>query len=223
MPFTKTWYNLTSSYSMPALLYHEVEGNVMSGFDYLYKRGYSTADINSCFKNERKKVIITFDDGYADIYTKVFPLFKKYGFTATVFLTTDFVGKEDYLSWSQVQELKSSGFRFESHGTAHRKLGEIELSQAEEEVRASKSVFKEKLGTETEYFAYPHGSYSAVVIKLLKDSGYKGAFTNIFGFNHNALNHFKLCRIEVYPSDTVFDLKLKLSGLQNWLYVKKYL
>src|SRR5690554_6317719 len=50
-------------------------------------------------KKGERIVIITFDDGYADNYTQAFPILKRYGFTATVFLVTDHVNQEHVFWW----------------------------------------------------------------------------------------------------------------------------
>jgi len=55
-------------------------------------------------------VSINLDDGYMDNYTHAFPVLKKYGLPATVFLTTDVIGKENLFWWDQVfQAIRHSG------------------------------------------------------------------------------------------------------------------
>lgn len=53
---------------------------------------------------------INLDDGYMDNYTQAFPILKKYGLPATVFLTTDFVGQSHLFWWDEVfQIMRSAG------------------------------------------------------------------------------------------------------------------
>lgn len=51
---------------------------------------------------------INFDDGYMDNYLHGFPVLKKYGVPATIFLTTDFIGKEHLFWWDEVFKIISS-------------------------------------------------------------------------------------------------------------------
>ncbi|NMB58147.1 MAG: polysaccharide deacetylase family protein [Chloroflexi bacterium] len=46
-----------------------------------------------------RSALITFDDGYADNYTRAYPLLKKHGLGALIFITTDFVGKSKPSFW----------------------------------------------------------------------------------------------------------------------------
>ena len=47
----------------------------------------------------KKPVVLTFDDGYADTYSIVYPIMKEYGFAATVFINPGDVGTR--LTWDR--------------------------------------------------------------------------------------------------------------------------
>ena len=57
----------------------------------------------------RKSVVITIDDGYRSTYEIAYPILKKYGFPATVFLYSDFVGAADAMTWAQMKEMVALG------------------------------------------------------------------------------------------------------------------
>jgi len=63
-----------------------------------------------------RTISITFDDGYRDNYTYAFPILKKYGLPATVFIIVNEVGRLDRLSWDEIKEMQDSGIiTFGSH------------------------------------------------------------------------------------------------------------
>ena len=62
------------------------------------------------YKLPENSVLVTFDDGYKNNYVEAFPILKKYGIKATIFLNTKYIGKNDfYLNWDQVREMYDSG------------------------------------------------------------------------------------------------------------------
>ena len=89
-------------------------------------------------------VVITFDDGFRDFYTNAFPILEKYGFTATMFLSTGFINNGSRfkggkcLSWDEVRELHNKGIEFGSHTVTHPQLKTLNKKQIEYEVRKSK-------------------------------------------------------------------------------------
>ncbi|MDP8229682.1 MAG: polysaccharide deacetylase family protein [Candidatus Gorgyraea atricola] len=54
---------------------------------------------------------INLDDGYMDNYLNAYPVLKKYGVPATIFLTTDYIGKEEVFWWDRVFNIQKSQFR----------------------------------------------------------------------------------------------------------------
>jgi len=77
----------------------------------------------------RKYCVLTFDDGYRDFYAVAWPILKKHGFTATMFLPTGFIGNErnalngkDCLTWNEVQALAQNGTAFGAHTVSHVQL-----------------------------------------------------------------------------------------------------
>lgn len=73
------------------------------------------------YKLPKNSILITFDDGYKNNYTNAFPILKKYGIKATIFLNTRYVGKDPYyLNWSEIKEMYESGLiDFQMHTHSH--------------------------------------------------------------------------------------------------------
>src|SRR3989344_3024981 len=66
-------------------------------------------------KIPKRACAINFDDGRSDGYTTIFPILKKYGIHATFYVITDFLGKQEYMSWEQVDRLYREGHEIGSH------------------------------------------------------------------------------------------------------------
>jgi peptidoglycan/xylan/chitin deacetylase (PgdA/CDA1 family) len=135
----------------------------------------------------KRSVVITIDDGYASAHRHALPLLRKYGFPATVFVYTDFVGGGgDSLSWSQLQELAASGLvDIQAHSKSHRNLlerGAAESDQQyrqvlEQEVRAPREVLERRLPVQVRHYAFPYGDANELVLDLLARQRYELAVT----------------------------------------------
>lgn len=173
-------------------------------------------------------VLITFDDGYEDNYRVAYPILKKYNFTATVFLITDFVGQNSrYLTWEQVGEMQNAGLVFESHTLSHILLPKCSTEEIRAQLVKSKEAMEWHLGRKAEYLAYPGGVYDQKVVNLTKEAGYRAAFTVDLGRDLKHCELFTLNRIPIFGGPHSFFhfwLRLKftqaISALQN---IKTYL
>jgi peptidoglycan/xylan/chitin deacetylase (PgdA/CDA1 family) len=168
----------------------------------------------------KKKVVLTFDDGYADFTTHALPLLQKFRFTATVMLVSDRIG--GWNSWDEglaepvpliglaaIREAQSAGITFGSHGRTHRKLSVLDPEDARAEVSESKSALEDLLGAPVEIFCYPHGDSSPQLRAMVRDAGYTAAFGN----TEQEHERYNLSRIDgVKASKAGLDWSLRVSG-----------
>lgn len=148
--------------------------------------------------------VITFDDGYEDIF-QVRDFLKENNIFPTIFVlsNTDSANREEmetdraFLSTSQIKELKEGGWEVGSHSKTHPNLELISSADMWEEVGGSKRGLEERLGFPIEYFAYPKGVYTKDVLSAVKDAGYNLGFSVNDGFIESKTNGFLIPRVGV--------------------------
>jgi peptidoglycan/xylan/chitin deacetylase (PgdA/CDA1 family) len=135
-------------------------------------------------------VSLTFDDGYESVYTTVFPEMAGRGITGTVFPVVGSVGRENrwdvrlsfkrfkHLSWEHLGELSRAGFEIGSHTISHRDLTRMDLPSLRRELRDSKHMLEDSLGTGVRSVAFPFGRHNPRVIDEAVDAGYKCGFAS---------------------------------------------
>lgn len=167
----------------------------------------------------KKAVMITIDDGYRSVYDIAYPILKKYGYSATLFVYTNYVGvSSKAITWKQLRELKSNGFTIGSHTIMHSDLskpGEHETKETYEqrmhrELFDSKRIIDKKLNQNTFFFAYPFGRANAKAIAAARQAGYRMAVTVNRGGNAFFANPFLLRRDQILKKDmATFKKRLK--------------
>jgi peptidoglycan/xylan/chitin deacetylase (PgdA/CDA1 family) len=158
----------------------------------------------------KKSVMITMDDGYRSVYEVAYPILKKYDFTATLFIYTNFVGASKMaVSWDQLKKMKADGFSIGSHTIYHSDLtipkdGETKadwMARINEELYGSKKIIDKKLGQDTYLLAYPYGNYDQRSINIAKEAGYKIAMSVQRGGNPFFANALFLRRDQILQKD----------------------
>lgn len=167
----------------------------------------------------KKSVMITVDDGYRSVYDVAYPILKKYGFTATIFIYTNFVGvSSKAITWDQLREMKTNGFTIGSHTIAHSDLskqGDDEdeaayLRRLRHEIKQSKDLIDSKLDQDTMFFAYPFGRANGTAVMICHEAGYRLAVTVNRGGNAVFANPFMLRRDQILKRDmATFTKRLK--------------
>jgi len=129
-----------------------------------------------------RPVVLTFDDGFEDFHRQAMPLLDRYGYTATVFVTTGWVqdagphaaGRRPgrMLSWSQIAEAARAGIEIGAHSWQHRQLDQLPGRLLREELYASKAHLEDRLGFGIPGLAYPFGYSDAMVRQVARDAGH---------------------------------------------------
>ncbi len=202
------------------LNYHKIDHTFISlavrpeDFDsqmkYLHDNGYHTINPDELYdalagngQLPENPVLITFDDGYEDNYTNAYPILKKYGFKATIFVVTGFLDrhKKGYLSWDQAREMNKNGINIESHTVNHKSMTDLTDDELRSELVDSKKKAENELGHEVSYVAYPTGTYNLHIAQMVKEAGYKAAFTIKYGNVDKASNIFALERVPIFHTE----------------------
>jgi polysaccharide deacetylase len=176
---------------------------------YLVDHGYHTITPDELYealqgsgKLPERPVLITFDDGYEDNYTNAYPILRKYGLKATIFVVTGFLSKRDgYLTWDQLREMEQNGITIESHTVTHAPLPELPDDRIYEELAESKRQAEEELGHPIEYIAYPTGVHDLHIAEIARACGYKAGFTVKYSNVDKNSNIFALERVPIFRTE----------------------
>ncbi|PZP98670.1 MAG: hypothetical protein DI587_13740 [Variovorax paradoxus] len=139
-----------------------------------------------------RAVVVTVDDGYASFHQHAWPVLRRLGLPATLFVYTDFIGAGLAVGWPQLQELAASGLvDVQVHSKTHRNLIERQAGESDEryrqsldqEIRVPRELLQQRLPTPVQHYAYPFGDANEQVLELLARQHYRLAVTVTPGGN----------------------------------------
>ena len=158
----------------PALIFHSFNNNFNSDkfYDLSIESFISLINFISEKINPRK-ITITFDDGFKSIIPAVEISLKK-GYKTIVFIISDYIDKDGFLSEKDIKYLHSIGCKIGSHSKSHKDLSKVKNDILKTELIESKKVLERITGVKVNYFAFPYGSHNKLSIKKAK---------NIYKFN----------------------------------------
>ena len=178
---------------------------------YLKDKKYSVISLDEIGLDNKivKPVVITFDDGYENNYTHAYPILKKYGFKATIFIITDLLERPLYLKKSQIK-VSSDVFSFQSHTMSHKKLTELSDEKLKNQLEESKKRIEDITHQDVFALAFPYGKYNDNVLKEVKKY-YSMSFTVNYGYLVETSDNYEIPRIGIGPNDTISVFKKKLT------------
>jgi len=179
----------------------------------LIKRGFKFITFEDIVKNnydlDNRNVVLTFDDGCESLYYNAFPILKKYGIKAVIYVVAKSIGARNVvwplnenldplniLNKEQILEMTNYGIEIGSHLCNHVHLPNLSVTEIKNELFESKKILQNELGKEIYSVAYPFGSYNREVLKIAAQASYQYGVTTKKGSNLNA-NDLELFRIPV--------------------------
>lgn len=242
---------------IPALMYHKVstteletknkifitQKKLESQFFQLRARGLTplTFEQYDQFRNgtiplsafPERPVFLTFDDGYEDNYTLLFPLLKKFNFTCTIFALGDRSIRIN--NWDnddkaiatplmtdvQLKEMSSYGIEFGSHTMTHPHLPALSQEQIYAELSESKKTLESLTGKPVISFAYPYGELNDTAKEIAADCGYRYAISTDSGGLRIEDDPFRIWRAYIFPHETFFSFMKKSSPWYRSYYLRK--
>ena len=241
-PDKKGGLTLQGYQTVPVLSYHDLspdESKEMTVSQAMFEqqmgllreKGYRVISMDQLFdfleykaSIPPKSVVITIDDGWFSAYEIAFPILKKYGYPATLFVYTDIIDTTPKaLSWNLLQEMAAQGIDVQCHTQSHRNLTLPEKEESfkdyfhnlERELSGCKETIQRKLNLEVKYLAYPSGDTTPLVVELAKKLGYRGAFTLKGGGNPLFIHPYRVNRSVVHGDFTLSEFEKNLTIFQE--------
>lgn len=171
--------------------------------------------------DERPSVVLTFDDGFADVYDHAWPLLRERRLPFTMYLATAYVGGRMHwegstataagsaLTWPQIREMVDSGLCTVGNHT-HRHVRPEVLSA--DELDECTAVIEREAGKVPRHFAYPWGIRVERMEGQLAER-FRSSVTGDLGRNRPGQHRMRLLRLPVRRTDPLPFFEAKLRGL----------
>lgn len=163
--------SLESLFVRPSELRGHIEVLLENGYRFIFADEYGMYG--------EKTVIMSFDDGYVDNYTEMFPIIKEYNVKVTVFMVAGYIGGGEFLSADQIREMSESGLvSFQSHTYNHRSLKGLTEDELAFEFSESNRIIEDITGRPVRALCYPTGAYDESTLSVAKNY-YDFAYTTV--------------------------------------------
>jgi len=212
---------------VPILLYHHILNNKADNIytvssakfrdqmQYLKENNYSTIEPEILIKAiiegvdlPEKPVLISFDDGNENVFLNAFPIMEEFDFSGTVYIISNRLNIDGFLSIEQINTLTNNGWVVGSHGNSHVDVVENPYALSDE-VAVSKEKLEEALSIKITTFAYPFGKADSLSKDWVKRIGYTAGMGLGIQNTHTKNDIWYLSRRQV-NSDTTLDEFIQL-------------
>jgi GT2 family glycosyltransferase/peptidoglycan/xylan/chitin deacetylase (PgdA/CDA1 family) len=198
---------------------------------WLQRRGYHVLSLDEYLQHRaddrlppERSIVLTIDDGYAEVAEAVEDVLQRCGFSATLFLVSEALGGANtwdrdgplagrrMLSWDTIARFGGRLVTVGAHSRTHALLTTLSPNAVRSEIAGSRDDLAQRLSGDVQAFAYPYGASNPECQTVAEQAGLVASFTMRPGFNCPATPPHQLRRTEVYGTDSLLRF-----GLAVWL------
>lgn len=224
---------LPAGVKLPVLEYHAVSDDIWDGADsslfvspaaleeeivWLKKQGYTFITFEDLARlgEIEKPVLLTFDDGYENIYSELFPILQRQQVKATVFLIGQKIGEEHHVTAAQVREMAASGLvSVQSHTNTHHKFVGVSKEDCLRDFRQSQLVLARLTGRVPFVLCYPYGKADAAADAAAREAFSFALYVQRTPYGYISGNDpYKIYRHEVVRGTSLSQFK---RDFNNWV------
>ena len=202
--------------------------NFQKQMNFMNNNGYETITFDKLNINipNKKFFIITFDDGYKDVFVNALPILKKHNFSSICFFVTDFIGQHniwddnkknfsrlDLMNIDDIKTWYNNGMSIGAHTSNHKNLKSLNHNEKYSQIIGPKDFFKKKMSINIDTFSYPFGSFDNDSINLVKENYSFAVTTKRSRFISNKFDPFELPRVPINKTDNMFKFFLKIKTI----------
>jgi peptidoglycan/xylan/chitin deacetylase (PgdA/CDA1 family) len=202
---------------------------------WLKRLGYQAISLEAYLHYRRqhgrpppRAVVITIDDGYADVYTLAYPILRRYGFSATAFVVSSRVGAASdwpgppelhgrrLMSWQQLGALHRGGLRLGAHTLSHPRLAGLPAERVAAELQGARTEIERRLQVSPLTLAFPYGEFDPAAQLLAEQAGYEASCGVAPGLNSALTPLHALRRTEVDGRRSLAHFLVSLWTGMSW-------
>lgn len=223
---------------VPILMYHRIDAHspglpeitqrltVLPGafarqMTWLHDHGYHTITQRELFDAlthreslDARPVLVTFDDGYRDVFGQASEVILRLGLHATAYVITGRISGPDgsFLTWPLLRSLERRGIEIGSHTVTHADLTQLTDAALADELRTSREALERGLGHPVQWLAYPYGRSDARVVDAAREAGYVLAVTTAGSRTQLPECALELRRLRILDTTTLADFEWLLTA-----------
>jgi len=168
--------------------------------ELIKQQGWRGVGVGEALNYSPQAVAITFDDGCETDLISAAPILREFGFGATFYITTGFLGRPGHLSHAQLRELADSGWEIGCHSMTHAYLTDLDEQGLHREIVEAKLQLEQIVGRAVEHFSCPGGRYDGRVAETARRAGYRSVVTSRMRANTAQTDRYALGRVAVMRS-----------------------
>tara|TARA_B100000242_G_scaffold126304_1_gene89056 strand:+ start:3863 stop:4681 length:819 start_codon:yes stop_codon:yes gene_type:complete len=199
-------------------------------------------------KNSKKKLLLTFDDGYSSCLDICEKILNPRKIKALFFLTSSFIGLKnndafnfcrnnfypnselskgnfhncDAISTDDICSILKYGHSIGCHTSTHKNLSLISSKEIKDEINYSKDYLESIINEKIDFFAFPFGNLHSINYDShnIAKNKFKYCFSNIRGGLYESPSRSFIFRHNLVPEMPVFLVKAIVEGKVDWKYEK---